>query len=146
VVDGTDTTQYYSWTQKLYEVVPNITVLGQQTISVGLFFNRQWLDSLPDDLRAIVRNAGWDMAGWQRRYMAGADAFYDDNLRANGATVYYPTADELSAFRAMTADVPQAFYDAYGKDVVDQFVALVADTEAQVEKTSMENPIVRRFQ
>ena len=145
VVDGTDTTQYYSWTQKLYEVVPYITVLGQQTISVGLFFNKSWLDSLPDNLRKIVRDAGWDMAAWQRQYMAAADVFYDDNLRRNGATVYYPTDKELKAFTDMTKDVHKSFYDDYGKDVVDQFLSLVDKTERQVKEDMRTNPIIRHY-
>lgn len=145
VVDGTDTTQYYSWTQKLYEVVPHITVLGQQTISVGLFFNKAWLDSLPDNLRTIVREAGWDMAVWQRQYMAAADIFYDDSLRANGATVYYPTPAEIAAFEEMTRDVPKSFYETYGQEVVDEFTALVVETENKVAEQNRTSPVVRRF-
>jgi tripartite ATP-independent transporter DctP family solute receptor len=145
VVDGTDTTQYYSWTQKLYEVVPNITVLGQQTISVGLFWNKAWLDSLPPVTRKIVTDAAWDVASWQRQYMAAADAFYDDNLRAHGAKVYYPTKEEIAQFAALTKDVSKSFYDTYGKADVDGFLALVEKVEQEVEAEKKSHPIIRRY-
>lgn len=144
VVDGTDTTQYYSWTQKLYEVVPYVTVLGQQTISVGLFFNKQWLDSLPANLRKTVRDAGWEMAAWQRHYLAAADVFYDDRLRASGAKLYYPTAQEVAQFEAMTKDVGKSFYETYGKADVDQFLALVDKISREVDADKQRQAAIRR--
>jgi TRAP-type C4-dicarboxylate transport system substrate-binding protein len=144
VVDGTDTTQYYSWTQKLYEVVPYITVLGQQTISVGLFINKGWLDSLPPNLRKIVRDAGWDMAAWQRQYLAAADVFYDDGLRARGAKLYYPSRQEIAQFEAMTKDVAKSFYDTYGKADVDQFIGLVEKLQQQTDAEAKSQASIRR--
>lgn len=144
VVDGTDTTQYYSWTQKLYEVVPYVTVLGQQTISVGLFINKSWLDSLPANLRKSVRDAGWDMAAWQRHYLAAADVFYDDGLRAKGAKLYYPTRQEVAQFEAMTKDVAKSFYESYGKADVDQFVALVDKYSREADEEAKQKVSIRR--
>lgn len=144
VVDGTDTTQYYSWTQKLYEVVPYVTVLGQQTISVGLFINKRWLDSLPANLRKTVRDAGWDMAAWQRHYLAAADVFYDDGLRAKGAKLYYPSRQEISQFEAMTRDVAKSFYETYGRADVDQFVALVDKFTREADEERKKEVSIRR--
>lgn len=145
VVDGTDTTQYYSWTQKLYEVVPYISVLGQQAISVGLVFNKKWLDSLPENLRKIVRDAGWEMAAWQRHYLSAADVFYNDSLRANGAKIYYPTAQEVAQFEALTKDVAKSFYDAYGKADVDAYLALVAEASRSKDQGKSDKLPIRRF-
>lgn len=125
VVDGTDTTQYYSWTQKLYEVVPYITVLGQQSINMGFYWNKSWLGSLPEKHQKLLRETAWEMADWQRKYQEAADVWYDDNLRANGATIHYPTKVELAAFQELTKDVPKAFYETYGKEDVEAFLAEV---------------------
>ena len=144
VFDGTDTTQYYSYTQKLYEVVPYVTVLGQQTISVGLFINKAWLDSLPPNLRKSVRDAGWDMAAWQRHYLAAADVFYDDGIRAKGAKLYYPTKQEIAQFESMTKDVPKSFYETYGQADVDQFLALVEKASREVDEEMKKQVSIRR--
>jgi tripartite ATP-independent transporter DctP family solute receptor len=137
VVDGTDTTQYYSWTQKLYEVVPHITVLGQQSINMGFYWNKSWLQSLPAKQQALLREIAWEMADWQRKYQEAADVWYDDNLRANGATIYYPTEKELAVFRELTKDVPKEFYETYGKDDVEAFLAEVRKVRAEVDAAMM---------
>lgn len=133
VVDGTDTTQYYSWTQKLYEVVPNITVLGQQSINMGFYWNKSWLTSLPENYQKLLRETAWEMADWQRKYQEAADLWYDDNLRANGATVYYPTKEELEKFYELTKDVPKEFYKTYGKEDVEAFLDMVRKIRSDVD-------------
>jgi len=87
VIDGAEAQPAAIWGAKLYEVVSDITLTSHIYLMSGLLVSDAWLQSLPDDLRAIVAEEAkrWGAEALKAN-VDGAEKIYAD-IRGAGVTV-----------------------------------------------------------
>ncbi len=65
VIDGMESSPSAIYSMKFYEAANNMTVTNHVFATVYYFFNTDWLESLPADLREIVLESANDAANYQ---------------------------------------------------------------------------------
>ena len=108
--------------RKLWDVMDTITVTNNADIEFIVVVNTDFWNGLSDAHKAIIQAAALKAEADVRDRMSQIEADAYAAAEENGMTVYKPTADELSAWKA----VSQPVYDAYvektgdlGKQVMD---------------------------
>lgn len=99
-----------------FEEVQKYYTLDKHVYSITAFLiNDSFLQSLPDDLRQVVVDAGHAATQATRDACIERESSILEQLAANGMEIYDPTAEELDTFREATQ---QAALD-YLKDNID---------------------------
>eukprot|EP00903_Cladosiphon_okamuranus_P002416 g2414.t1 len=108
--------------RKLWDVMDTITVTNNADIEFIVVINTDFWNGLSDEHKAIIQAAALKAETDVRDRMSQIEADAYAAAEENGMTVYKPTAEELSAWKA----VSQPVYDAYvektgdlGKSVMD---------------------------
>ncbi|ASP35152.1 TRAP transporter substrate-binding protein DctP [Labrenzia sp. VG12] len=108
--------------RKLWDVMDTITVTNNADIEFIVVVNTDFWNGLSDAHKAIIEAAALKAEADVRDRMSQIEADAYAAAEENGMTVYKPTAEELSAWKA----VSQPVYDAYvektgdlGKQVMD---------------------------
>jgi TRAP-type transport system periplasmic protein len=108
VVDGQENPATNVESMKFYEVQKYFTMVGYQFHPDPFYVNLDWFNSLPEDFQQIVRESAVEMMLVNDQSIAAAEAKALEVIKAN-AEVYYPTAEELQAFK----DAVQGIYAEY---------------------------------
>jgi len=95
--------------RKLWEVMDTITVTNHADIEFVVVVNQKWWDGLSDELRGQIEAAAEVADNAVRDAMADIEAKAYDAAKENGMTIYTPTAEEIEAWKAVSAPV----YDSY---------------------------------
>jgi len=102
VIDGAEAQPSAIWGAKLYEVVTDITLTGHIHLMSGLLVSDAWLQSLPEDLRAIVSEEAKRWGGQAlKANVDGAEKIFAD-VRATGVNV---TRIDVMAFKGAVKPV-----------------------------------------
>lgn len=122
VIDGLDSDYFsvlgFKWHEQAKEVTPTAHWFLPKAVRV----NARWLDSLPDDLRALVRTSAKEVFAEQRQTnRANADKALAD-LEKQGCKVNRISAEERAKWAALT------------EPLFEQFGAKSAETKAMIEK------------
>lgn len=67
MIDGMEASPSSIYRMKFYEVAKNMTLTGHIIACIYYFFNKEWLDSLPQDLRTIVLECAEEAAAYQAK-------------------------------------------------------------------------------
>jgi len=67
MIDGMEASPSSIYRMKFHEVAKNMTMTGHIIACVYYFFNKKWLDSLPEDLRKIVLECAEEAAAYQAK-------------------------------------------------------------------------------
>lgn len=109
VADGEENPYVNIVDMKFYEVQKYLTVADYQVHPDPFYVNKEWLESLPADIEAAIRESGKEM-------MVVSDQLYTDwadtaraTIEAAGVEIYELTADE----KALFIDAAQPVYDKY---------------------------------
>ena len=102
VVDGQENSLAIFRIPKLEEVQKNIIMDGHVYSPGALYFNQQWLDSLPDDLQQIVKTASEHFRDLNREISTKAEAADRAYLESQGVSIYDPTPEQKQQFRDLT--------------------------------------------
>jgi TRAP-type C4-dicarboxylate transport system substrate-binding protein len=121
VIDGAEAQPAAIWGAKLYEVVSDITLTSHIYLMSGLLVSDAWLQSLPEDVRAIVSEEAktWGAPALKSN-VDGAEKIFAD-IRATGVNV---TAIDTTPFK-------QAVKPVWDKM---ELTGLVADVRAALSK------------
>lgn len=95
--------------RKLWEVMDTITVTNHADIEFIVVVNTDFWSGLPEDHKTLIQAAALKAEADVRDRMSAIEAAAYDAARENGMQVYQPTPDEISAWKA----VSQPVYDAY---------------------------------
>ncbi|MDR3255628.1 MAG: DctP family TRAP transporter solute-binding subunit [Synergistaceae bacterium] len=119
VVDAAECPYALISDSKFYEVQKYVSETGHIFSVTLLIANKDFIDKLPDDLRAIVIKAGRDYAKAQRKLMAGMEADYKKQIEASGMKANGLTPEEKKPFVDATVKVYAQFEDQLGKEIMD---------------------------
>lgn len=95
--------------RKLWEVMNTITVVNNADIEFIVVINADEWEGLTDEQRDILTTAARNAETAVRDYMSEFEANAFKQAEAEGMTVYYPTDDEIAAWRAASAPVIEAW-------------------------------------
>ncbi|KPQ21523.1 TRAP transporter substrate-binding protein [Halomonas sp. HL-93] len=127
VVDGQENPYGHILSQRFYEVQNYLTTTNHIFLANVNLLNKQWFDSLPDDLQQVVDDAlaeaetfQWDlqnkMLSQQRTKLEESMEFIDLDT------------DELEAFREATAPIEDQVREDIGDDIVDSLMTSIENT------------------
>ncbi|WP_161598941.1 TRAP transporter substrate-binding protein [Aidingimonas lacisalsi] len=127
VVDGQENPYGHILSQRFYEVQNYLTTTSHIFLANVNLLNKQWFDSLPDDLQQVVDDAlaeaetfQWDlqdeMLSQQRAELEESMEFIDLDT------------DALDAFREATAPIEDQVREDIGDDIVDSLMTSIENT------------------
>lgn len=98
-VDGVDTSPLYQRSGKFYEVAKNLTMTNHQALLMVSIINKDFLNSLPEDLQEIVRECSYQAYSVkEREIVQEAEQYAADVMIDAGVTITDLTDQELSTF------------------------------------------------
>ena len=100
--------------RKLWEVMDTITVTNHADIEFIVVVNTDWWSGLTDEQRQILSTAARNAEIDVRNRMAAIEAEAFEAARANGMTIYEPSAEEIEAWKATAQPVYDAYREAAG--------------------------------
>lgn len=109
VVDGAEAGYVNYHAQRFYEVCPFVAEIGWTTLVADLIISKERLDSLPEDLREIVLEAGRESAVYERSLYRGNDDVIKEELMKQGVTITQP---DVTPFR----EAAKPIYEDYATD------------------------------
>ncbi|QDG75129.1 TRAP transporter substrate-binding protein DctP [Labrenzia sp. PHM005] len=101
--------------RKLWEVMDTITVTNHADIEFIVVVNTDFWNGLSDAHKSVIQAAAVTAENDVRDRVSDIEASAYAAAEENGMTVYKPTAEEISAWKA----VSQPVYDAYGEKAGD---------------------------
>lgn len=117
---------------KIYEIAPYITITNHCSSPYPLVCSTDWLNSLPDDIRADVEDGVHQMCAKQREEERANELGYIKTFKDAGATVYELNDAEIAAFKESVKPVYDMWRQKVGDDVINAWLATVpkADSSA----------------
>lgn len=86
-IDGVTCAFAVVWTQKLHEVTPYISRAWEFYVSAPLLMSKKTYDSMPDDLKKIVRESAKEAGAYMRKKMADDEEMQIKKLKEAGAKI-----------------------------------------------------------
>lgn len=123
VVDGQENPATNVESMKFYEVQKYFTMVGYQFHPDPFYVNLDWFNALPEDYQQILRDSATEMMLINDQSIAAAEAKALEVIKAN-AEVYYPTPEELQAFKDAVKGI-YAEYVAEGKVTQENLDAMM---------------------
>jgi TRAP-type C4-dicarboxylate transport system substrate-binding protein len=125
-VDGALTASSLFLTDRFAEVINHLSVIRATAHFHLPVVNKAWLDSLPEDLRAIFDECMKEYVAKARQLEEEADAAALVALAENeNVAVRVYTDEELIPFKEATKEMWDQFYDLPGEGVMDQVLELL---------------------
>jgi TRAP-type C4-dicarboxylate transport system substrate-binding protein len=126
VVDGFDNTPLFamaaSWYQGLKEGERHVFLSRHCYQPALLVYSKKWFDALPKDIQKIITDdLDRDITVWGRDQVRKVEPVLLKNLKRYGYEIYDPSPEELTAFKAKQAGVP----DRVAKEMGPAGVALL---------------------
>ncbi len=111
-LDGVDTSPCYVATGKLNEVNKYFTLTDHQSVTLVVAINKEFIDSLPEDLQQILRDVAYEtLSVEQRQIIADANAGYIEDMKAAGMEEYVQTEAEKQTFIDASQPVIEKYRD-----------------------------------
>lgn len=109
IIDAIDSDVFSIVGFKFYEQAPHLTLTGHWFLPKAVRVNAAWLDSLPEDLRTLVRETAKEVFAEQRAInRANADKTLEE-LKTLGVEVYELPAEERARMEELTAPLFDEF-------------------------------------
>lgn len=119
VVDGEENPYAMIADGKFNEVQKYVSETGHVFSVTMLIANKKFIESLSDDLRAIVIQAGKDYAIAQRKLIASLEEGFKTDLVKSGMQANELSAADKKPFVDATVKVYAQFEDQLGKEIMD---------------------------
>lgn len=123
VVDGQENPATNVESMKFYEVQKYFTIVGYQFHPDPFYVNLDWFNALSEEYQNILRESANEMMLINDQSIAEAEGKALDVIKAN-AEVYYPTPEELQAFKDAVAGI-YTEYVAEGKVTQENLDAMM---------------------
>lgn len=132
VVDGTKNAALDVVSNKLNEHL-NYAVLDEHAYLAGFYWMSQdFLENLPDDLRALVIDGVIQMAEVQTNFNKQQDGIAQAQFIEAGGTVYVPSPEDKATFEAGKEHMIGWYSDQYGTEWLDKLNAAIAEANAEI--------------
>lgn len=109
VVDGAEAGYVNYYAQHFYEVAPFLAEIGWTTLVADLIMSKSRLDSLPEDIRKVVIEAGLESAVFERELYRGNDDTIKEELVKLGVKITTPDP-------APFLEASKSIYESYATD------------------------------
>ena len=109
IIDAIDSDVFSIVGFKFYEQAKHLTLTGHWFLPKAVRVNAAWLDSLPEDLRDLVRTSAKEAFAEQRAVNRAKAAETLDELKKLGVEVHSLSADELAKMEQITAPLFDEF-------------------------------------
>jgi tripartite ATP-independent transporter DctP family solute receptor len=133
VVEGTKNAVTDIMPNRMNEVLKYATMDEHAYLWGFMAVSQSFLDSLPDDLRALTVAGIRQMMEVQTQFNKGAEGRQTAAFVEGGGEVYVPTPEEMDTFRAVMEPMREWYVGEYGSEMYDAFMGAVADCEASVD-------------
>ncbi len=120
VIDGAEAQHPATYGAKLYEVIDHITLTGHINLITGIVASETWWQSLPDDLKTIVREEAIRAGDAASEATIASLANYEEMMRKEGVTI---DAIDTTPFKVATEGVYEKLGYADLKKKVDAVIA-----------------------
>ena len=105
IIDALDSDVFSILGFKFYEQAKNLTLTGHWFLPKAVRVNAAWLDSLPDDLQAVVRETAVEAFAKQRETNRAQAADALAELKELGVEVHELPPEELARMREVTSSL-----------------------------------------
>jgi TRAP-type transport system periplasmic protein len=112
VIDAQENPLDIIYTNKFYEVQKYLSLTHHFYDYAGLWMNKAFYDSFPQDLQKVVSDAGQQAVMFHRQLYTQLEQDYMNKLQQSGMQVYQPTPDEMKQWQ----DASKSVYDKFLKD------------------------------
>jgi C4-dicarboxylate-binding protein DctP len=121
VVDGEDNVPSNIWTQKFYDVQKHLTLSNHGRLTYALVTNKNFWNSLPDDVRRQLDRAVKETTAFFNETAAKDNADALDKIKATGKTeIHVLTEDERKAWIAKLMPVHTEMQARFGKEFIER--------------------------
>ena len=110
---------------KFYEVVDYYSDLDWQLMSQGFMISDKALNSLPSDLKDIVRECSWEACEFEREIEIKDRQFAMDSLRDLGCEVYELSDAERAGWIKYARTLKGSFRDYVGAETYNKVMSIV---------------------
>lgn len=132
VVDGQENSLAIFRIPKLEEVQKHIIMDGHVYSPGALYFSQKWLDTLPDDLKQVVKTASENFRDLNREISTKAETEDRAFLESKGVTIYDPTPEQKEQFRELTQGPALEYIKgSVDADVLDCFLSAAKEANAK---------------
>jgi len=125
-VDGQETPYALIHTARFYEVQKHLAKTGHVYTPFVLLASQKWFESLSDEDKAAVMEAGKESAAFQREISRKAAEDLEKDLIAKGFNITYPTPEALAEMSERVAPVVEQFSAEIGTELVEKARAAMA--------------------
>ena len=109
IIDAIDSDVFSVLGFKFYEQAKHLTLTGHWFLPKAVRVNAAWLDSLPEDLRTLVRDSAKEAFAEQRKVNRAQAAETLEELKKNGVEVHELSKEELAKMEELTAPLFDEF-------------------------------------
>ncbi|MEZ5864739.1 MAG: TRAP transporter substrate-binding protein DctP [Geminicoccaceae bacterium] len=132
VVEGTKNAVTDIIPNKMQEVVRYATMDQHAYLWGFMAVSQDFLDSLPDDLRALVVSGVRQMADVQLEFNKGAEARQSKVFTDGGGEIYVPNEEEMATFRAVKEPMAKWYTAQFGDEWYTKFAGAASECEQEV--------------
>ncbi len=126
-VDGQENPYELIYSQKFYEQQKYIINTNHIFQTIGMIMNKQFYDSLPNDLKKVVDDAGKEAINFARKYQDDNEVKYIEFMKKTGIQVIDLTPTEIDAFKEKSKPVWDRIRKDVGNDIVDAYLNAIKD-------------------
>lgn len=133
VVDGQENSLSTFRVPKLEEVQKHIILDGHVYSVLMLAVSEKWLDSLPDDLRAVVETAAENFKQTNRKISLANEQVDREYLESAGVSIVDPSIEAKAEFQRLTqGDALQSLEGEVDAELLDALMTSVKAAEANL--------------
>lgn len=125
VVDGQENPLVSITKMKFYEVQTNMTISNHGYLAYAFLVSKEFWDSLPEDLQAVVEEAANSAAQEERQITINNENGYIQTIKDSGTAVTTLTDEQISVFSEFMKPVHEEFRDVIGSDVLNKAYELI---------------------
>lgn len=127
VVDGQENPLGNIYHSKLYEVQKYLSMTNHIYANSILVFSKRAWNSLPDDIKPVVKQAAIEARDYMRKLVQEEDKNLVKELEKQGMKVNYP---DLAPFQAMAKGIYKNLEGRIGKDIINDTLEFLEDYRA----------------
>ncbi|MEL7650194.1 MAG: TRAP transporter substrate-binding protein [Sedimentibacter sp.] len=132
-VDGMLTATSLYQTDRFCEVIDHLSIVRATAHFHIPIVNKEWLDSLPEDLRTIFDECMDEYVAYARELEQKADSEVINTLQTvEGVEVKEYTEEELAPFKAAVKQMWETNYNIPGEGVLDEVITLLGKDKATI--------------
>ncbi|MGD8226228.1 MAG: TRAP transporter substrate-binding protein [Desulfobacteraceae bacterium] len=109
VIDGIEATPPFFWTLRYYELAQYLFTEPDGCVVTLFMVNKEWLDSLPADLRAAVLKSAEEIQPMAEKFTRGAKVKSYDVMQKNGVKVIHASPELKAQMKEAAGPVIEKF-------------------------------------